>query len=343
MTCRKHRALAPALRAALILLVSAFGPARGASAQDESTQRRAAEAYDQGIAAFRAGEYARAGESFVRANVLAPSPIALAQAVRAFREANQIRVAGTLALRLLAQEGLPPLLRQIAERAVADATQWYVRIDVACAVPCTVAVDGVIEESSRFFAPPDRDLRITARFRSGATMEETVRAPAGEARLVSFAALEGEGGVEPTPVNVPLDPGAFETAALERGENPYRISRNRYFSRPRATFFAVLGPTVVGIGMVTWSGLDTRRSREALRALGPAATAEEIARAEVEHERDARRTKWLAVEEAGFLGATALIAALTDWTPYGDDGESTTEARLSVSPSGFSASLQHEF
>ncbi len=331
----------------LVALAAALALPGAARAQgDGARERRAAEAYDAGIRAFEAEEYARAGEAFVTANRFAPSPIALAQAVRAYSRAREVRIAGTLGLRLLAQEGLPDVLHQIAEQAVADARAWYVRIDVACSSTCAIAVDGVIEESSRFFAAPDRDLRIVARFRNGETREEVVRARAGEARLVEFAASRAADEADAELDD--LDPHELEAAALEDGENPYRISRGRFFSRPRASFFAVLVPTLVGAGMLTWSAVDTRRSRGDLRDARETDDPIIITRAETEHDRNVRRTKWIAVEEATFVFAAGVIAALTDWSPHGDDrGSRTDDSRVEVdvqaSPAGVSATLRRSF
>ncbi len=332
------------LAAALAVALAAVATARPTAAQDDSTERaRAAADYDSGIAAFRTGDYAAAGQLFLRANRLAPSAIALAQAVRAFHMAGSVRVAGTLALRLLAQEGLPDVLREIAESAVADARDFYVRVDVDCSAPCTVAVNGVAEEGTRFFVAANQDVLLVATFRGGATVERTVRGGAGEAQLVSFAAPEGGAPASDGPPDdgAPIDPRALEAAALEDGENPYRISRYRIFSRPRATFFAVLAPTVIGTGMVTWSGIDTRRSREDLRGL-PAGPERDLA--QLEHDRNVRRTKWISVEVGAFVFATVMIAAFTDWTPHGDDdGAEATSASLDVVEGGAVLSVRRDF
>ncbi|MBC7174002.1 MAG: hypothetical protein H5U40_16290 [Polyangiaceae bacterium] len=256
--------------------------------------------------------------------------------------ARSVRVAGTLGLRLLAQEGLPDVLREIAEAAVRDAREFYVRVDVDCSAPCAVKVNDAPEEGTRFFVPAAQDVLIAATFRDGTIQEQTVRGASGEAKLVSFLAASsaGEAGSAEESVGS-LDPRDLEMAAFANGENPYRISRYRIFSRPRATFFAVLAPTVVGTGMVTWSAIDTRRSRGRLDDAAEGTV--EDARNELEHERNVRRTKWIAVEVGAFVFATAMIAAFTDWTPHGDDPSPSTQADIDVTSHGATLSVTQAF
>ena len=67
-----------------------------------------------------------------------------------------------------------------------------------------------------------------------------------------------------------------------------------------------------------------------------------LAVAQTEHDRDVRRTKWLAVECGAFVAATVVIAAFTDWTPHGD-GKRGASASVSVGRGGGSLELRYRF
>ncbi len=87
-------------------------PRPPASAQPTADERaRAADAYDLGVSAFRARDYATAARWFETANRLYPSSAAVVQAVRAYRNVRDVLRAGSLALRL---EDEPNLSAQAA-------------------------------------------------------------------------------------------------------------------------------------------------------------------------------------------------------------------------------------
>src|SRR5262249_55564611 len=70
-------------------------------AQSDTRQRQAAaEAYDQGTAAYLSGDYEKAAEWFETANRMSPAAPALIQAARAHQQAGHLVRAATLALRL---------------------------------------------------------------------------------------------------------------------------------------------------------------------------------------------------------------------------------------------------
>ena len=323
------------------ILAACANPVRAQGGSDN--RQRAADAYDRGVSAYLLRDYAQAARWFDQAHRLAPSPIALGQAVRAYKLARDVRRSGSLGLRLLQQEGLTPQLAEVGRSAVADAQAEFVRVDVECTAGCSLAVDGQAQDGMHFFVPAGRDVTVTATFGPGQTQDRTVHGQAGSVVQVLFAPAEAmtptpEADAPETPAEDPRD----LEASLGEGENPYRISKYRFFSRPRATFFGVLAPTLISIGMVTWSGVDARHSRQDLHDAESTGDPTTIAVAQNNHDRDVRRTKWFSVQAGAFLFATALVAAFTDWTPHGD-GTGRTRAEVEVSPRGASVGLVHSF
>src|SRR6187551_3774396 len=88
------------VRIAVLLAAACLAVAQPARAQDARSRQAAAEAYDQGTAAYLAGEYEKAAEWFETANRLAPAAPALIQAARSLQEAGLKSRAASIALRL---------------------------------------------------------------------------------------------------------------------------------------------------------------------------------------------------------------------------------------------------
>src|SRR3954462_14883280 len=75
-----------------------------AQPQSDARQRQAAaEAYDQGTAAYLSGDYEKAAEWFKTANRMSPAAPALIQAARAHQQAGHQSRAATLALRIVTE------------------------------------------------------------------------------------------------------------------------------------------------------------------------------------------------------------------------------------------------
>lgn len=324
--------------------VVSFLVAGVALAQPSPEERaRAADAYDRGVSAYLGRDYAAAARWFETAHRIAPSSVALAQAVRAHRRAGDLRRAGTLALRLEEQAGLSAQIESLAEETIADARQRYARIDIACSTPCTIDVDGTAEEYTRLFVPARTEVVVTAVFPSGSRTER-VRGNPGEVSVLSFEApgtpSVASASETPAPSGGSSD-AALDAMSLEQGENPYRISRLRFFSRPRATFFAVLSGTVAIGGATIWSAVDQRHSEDDYQsAVDAGASSDQLASLRTEHDRDVKRTHWLTGYSVIMVAATGIIAAFTDWTPHGDR---RTEASIGASRRGASLSLTHRF
>lgn len=303
-------------------------------AQTSPTERDdAALAYDRGATAYRAHNYAEAAEWFERANERMPSTVALVSALRAYRGARAVQRAGTIALQLDGEAGLTAQTASIVRQSLTTARARYVQVEIACNEACVLDVNGSSQVFARFFAEPNQDLTVVATFASGErTQHVTTRA--GVVHSLAFEAPEGSGA--------PGD-GVAETdeLPLEEGENPYRISRMRFLSRPRATFFTSLAATATIASIATWSALDARGSRDdAAAAAAAGAPPEDVAMAAAGHTRDVRRTRGYVGFTSVMVVLSAAVASLTDWTPH---GAPSTDAALDISTSGAELTVRHRF
>ncbi len=312
-------------------------PRPPASAQPTADERaRAADAYDLGVSAFRARDYATAARWFETANRLYPSSAAVVQAVRAYRNVRDVLRAGSLALRLEDEPNLSAQAAATVRQAISAARPRYLRVEVVCSAACTLLVDGAEQAFPRFFLEPTREVTVVARFAHG-ERSERVSGRAGTIRTLAFDAPEG-------PPEVVEVASTEEDLAIESGENPYRISRLRFLSRPRATFFMTVTAATAVVGITTWSGVDARRSeRELDDAIESGETAERIAVLRSQHRQDVRRTRGYLGFTAVMVSVTGLVAAFTDWTPHGDDDEADTQADVQVGADSATLTLHHRF
>lgn len=330
---RSYRIAAPVV--SLVVGLVALSASSAVAQQATPERTAAAAAYDEGARAFRRRQYAEAADAFERANASVPSAVALSSALRAHRSARNVQRAGTVALRLEGESGLSAQTATLVRQAIATARPRYVRVEVACSAECTLTVNGAPEPYLRFFAEPNRDLEIIAAFQTGAQTRH-VTGRAGTVESLAFEAPAGNPVVDPEAVAA-----ESEELTLDEGENPYRISRLRFLSRPRATFFVALTSTATVASVAVWSAVDARASSDdAGRAEANGETAARIAVLRAEHARDVHRTRgWV-----GFTGVmvamTGLVAGFTDWTP---NGEPATEAGVDVTAQGASAHVLHRF
>lgn len=303
------------------------------SAQTDDDRARAADAYDRGARAFRSEDYGESARWFERANQLAPSPIALVQAVRAYLRAHDFLRAGTLALALEGDPGLSPRVQDTVREAITGASSRYVRVEVSCTATCTLAVDGEAQPSMRFYLEPDHESTIAATFSNG-SRSDVVNSAAGTSRTIAFEAPEGA-------ISTEAVAEAAEYDDLESVINPYTISKVAFMSRPRATAFTAMAATVVVGGITTWSALDARNSRQDRdAAVNDGTDAERIAELTWEHRRDVRRTRGYLGFTGMMVALTGMVAGFTDWTP---ERQPATTASVAGSRDGGMVTVHHRF
>ncbi len=317
---RPEPAAEPAAVAAEQNATAPAAPATSApsSAQPTAADRQAAgQSYDRATAAYLARDYPRAATLFETAYRLAPASAPLLQAVRAHERAGNTLRAATLALRLQAFYGGEEAARRQAETTLAASSAQFVRIDVTCATPCTMELDGQLQEHSSFFASPLAAHTVRASFETG-SVERSVTGAAGTTEQVAFEA--------------PPPPAAVATGGetdAQGGEAGGEGGSAGEASTP-ASGGGGLSPIAFGIALVltagaggtlAWSGVDTL---DGVSAYNAAPTVEGL--------RDGQsrelRTNVL-IGATGALAITTLVLAiLTDW-----DGEGSSENAAPVQAS----------
>ena len=265
----------------------------------------AAEAYDQGTAAYLSEQYEVAAHWFERAYRVVPTSAALLQAVRAHHKARSSIRAGNLALELRDKYPGDERASQAAHAVIAGVAPMSVLVKVTCDKACTLELDGALVRHSTFFVTPDVEHSLKAAFEDGET-SASVRGTAGGAENVTLAA----------PVAPPPPPV------------------------PRWAFFSSLGATVALGAVTVWSGIDANRGVDAYEASartanspginnGTSPTPAEQAQSLLEEGRaKERRTNILIGVTAGMAAATAVLGVFTNWK-----GESREPTAKRVEPS----------
>lgn len=190
-----------AVTACVAVALALFANVGGAAAQEGDARQRqaAAEAYDQGTAAYVARDYQKAAQWFETANRLSPAAPALIQSTRSHYKAGNLPRAATLALQLTITYASEPTAVEVGENLLEEAAPQLVRVDVTCE-SCSLDVDGTLQEFKSFFLPADTAHKVTASFETGEVAGE-VSGAAGESKALSF-----EAPPPPTPVVNPDDP-----------------------------------------------------------------------------------------------------------------------------------------
>lgn len=273
-------------------------------AQDTVTSKdreAAAEAYDRGTDAYLEGNFAAAAHWFERAYRLAPSSVALIQAIRALQKSNgsKMRIAN-LALRLRDHFPDDRQAQKFAVPLVRDSQGEYMRVQVKCDLPCDVEVDGGLVGHDTFFAEPGKTHSVVADFKNGRKSGD-VSGKAGMLRTMSFE-------------SPPPPPKQLAEGARKRPVH-------------RAIFYSMLGATVgMGAGTLV-SGLNTNKGVDAYEAAaqdaqspnlgGQGAANMEAAQALLdEGKKEQRRTNILLGITAGMAAATVVLAPFTDFKGY---------------------------
>lgn len=177
-----------AVAAYVAVALAIFAPSRSARAQEGDARQRqaAAEAYDQGTAAYVARDYQKAAQWFETANRLSPAAPALIQSTRSHYKAGNLPRAATLALQLTSTYASEPTAVEVGQSLLDEATPQLVRVDVECE-GCSLDVDGTLQEFKSFYIAPDTAHTVTASFETGEVASD-VSGAAGETKPLSFEA-----------------------------------------------------------------------------------------------------------------------------------------------------------
>jgi hypothetical protein len=320
------RLVACGLGVFLSLSVSGLARAQGQPGPTPEQVQAAAESFDRGRDAYKAGRYGEAAEQFERADSNAPSATALELAIKARDKAGDLDRAATLALlavELYASEvqsedtGLGKVAPAMLERARSELYE----LDVQCTEPCQL-VDGKklvhgepVAQRTIFLTPGQHDL--VAGWSEGRTQSKSVTATAGASGEVSFEA-------PPAPAESEAEPEAVAPAEPEKAVDDGPAKSGGWSP---TVFFVGVGMTAAAGGVTIWSGIDTKNNPGAERVKNECAEGDTNCALYKEGRSKQTRTNILIGVTSGLAVATGLIGAFAiDWS----GAKSTGDARAEV-------------
>jgi hypothetical protein len=249
---------------ALVGSVSMWGVSAAAAERRASRAvelRLAADRFDEGRIAFKAGAFAEAAEHFEAADAHAPSPSALALAMRSRTEAGQYAKAASLAEIVLIRHGDNPDLVERAKATLASHEGELSILDVVCRPECELVVDqklvhGAASTVWRVHVDPGHH-DVVASFDGGREGSTPIDVEAGQRLPLSFEAEAASPDVVPKAVVEP--PGAVATTDRPTSAAGPEDGAHQRFVLPREVFWMGVGLTGALALATTWSGIDTIR------------------------------------------------------------------------------------
>lgn len=307
MSRLRHSGAVVSVRGALVgfLALTVVAPVSAQDGgRDAGDVQAAAAAFGEAQRAQLRNEFGRAAELFELADQAAPSPQALRSAIRNYMVAGHRARAATLSLAGLARYPDDEETRALAEETLEATRASLGHLTITCASACAVTLDGralVNRPSLRveFFADPGERTLVSS-WSAGGRVERTVSVGAGAEIAIELEAPEPEPLPEPEPETLPEPEPEPETRRVP--ESSVAPSSGLH----QAFFWAAAGLAVVGVGVSTWSGVDTLAARDAYVAMPTMAG--------YENGVDLQwRTNGLFIG-TGVVAATALaLAFFTDW------------------------------
>lgn len=325
--------LAGAFGAAALGLLLAFAVPAVAQEGDARQRQAAAEAYDQGTAAYVARDYVKAAQWFETANRLSPAAPALIQGARSHYRAGNMPRAATLALQLTLSYASEPAALEVGDALLREIAPTLVRVDVTCD-GCSLDVGGTLQEHKSFFVAPDTAHTVTASFETGERTAE-VSGAAGEAKALAFEA--------PPPPPVVVEPKLPKAGGAEPlfGEDGQPRDHAKKPLPPIVTFIGagltgalLIGSILSTVDMYAHADkFDTAADESNAACSDPSRTdCTELYNRASKLLDDGEPTEirttilWVATGVVG--AATAVIAlTLTDWSG-GEDDEHASTLRL---------------
>ncbi|MEI8257860.1 MAG: hypothetical protein WCJ30_19465 [Deltaproteobacteria bacterium] len=330
---RKRAPRGPSL-AAFSTLVSLTCAGLTVHAQVTSDRSAAAEAYDNGTRRFLQHDYAGAANWFETANRMAPSALAMGNAVRAHQQAGGLEHlvrAATLSLRLQQLYADDAPTQRLAQRVIEQVSPHALRVVIHCA-ECEIESDGVMQPGTEFFAAPGPHA-LVGHWAGSRTLRSQVDGAAGQLQTVALAEAVPTGtaiassAVPATPA--PTTPvtiarrtperrnGAGDTAPASHGASGLRPG----------FFIGGLVATAAFGGAAIWSWLDATSQGGALIAY---ARTNGAANPTMEASVAGAETRTIALDAVTGVFGAATVAALvfTRWSST----EERPAARVAVLP-----------
>jgi tetratricopeptide (TPR) repeat protein len=336
------------LGAVVVVCAAVVAYAMPVAAQEGDARQRqaAAEAYDQGTAAYVARDYEKAAQWFETANRLSPAAPALIQSTRSHYKAGNLPRAATLALQLTLSYASEPTALEVGNSLLQETAPKLLRVDVECD-GCSLDVDGTLHEFKSFFLPADTAHTVTASFETGERTSE-VSGAAGESKSLSF-----EAPPPPPDVVVPPSPDETDEGETVLGEDGQPRDASRKPLPPLVTFIGagLTGALLIGSIISTVDVYSRASDYEAAADEANAACRANRPDCTMLYNRandlldDGEPTEmrttvlWVATGVVG--AATAIIAlTLTDWSGGDDEDASALLMQPLLDPVQGSAGLR---
>ncbi len=220
---------------ALALVLGAPCAAAQTASPTPEQRRQASAAYDSGVAARAAGNHASAASFFETADRLAPSPVALGNAIRSHRDAHSTQHdarAATLSLRLISRYPDDTRAVTYARNVVQELGSTLVHVTVRCD-HCELEVDHALSPDAELYLEPGAHTivgywgtRTRSREVTGtAGANETVAFETPPAEVNTAVAVSSSGpvggntssapiGTQPPPARGGLHPGVAIAGAV---------------------------------------------------------------------------------------------------------------------------------
>ncbi len=304
--------------AAFAAVVALIGASATAHAQTIAGDRSAAaEAYDNGTRRFLQHDYAGAANWFETANRMAPSALALSNAVRAHHQAGGIEHlvrAATLALRLRQQYGTDAPAQRLAQRVIEQVGPQALRVAIQCAA-CEVESDGVMQPGTEFFTTPGPHA-LVGHWSGGRTLRSQVDGAAGQVQTVALAESAATGPVVATSsapsVTPPVSASSAPPAVVTVRTPPPPVTPHRGGLHPGVFVGGLVATAALG-GVAIWSWLDATNQGSALITY---AQTNGAANPTMEASVQSAETRTIALDVAtGVVGAaTVAFLIFTRWS-----------------------------
>jgi tetratricopeptide (TPR) repeat protein len=313
---------------ALVLGVGSTAHAQEAASEPTPAQVRvAAEAFDRGREAYKAGDYIEAAEQFEKADSNAPSSAALELAIRARDKAGELDRAATLLALALKRHPDDENLLKISADVLKRAGQTLFELTANCDVACELTVGGKLlhgaPDTQRVIYVAPGALTVRAGWSDNRSDSKQVQAEAGGKGEVTFVApataaakTMAEEASEPIAAAPPTTTADEGVDKKSSGWSP-------------TVFYVGAGLTAVVGGITVWSGIDTVNNPGADRVKTGCGTQGEACALYQEGLSKQRRTNVLIGVTAGVGVGTLLVGLLaTDWSSGNKPSDDKAAARL---------------
>lgn len=246
----------------VMLLLTALAPlgARAQGAAEPATPevpaaselRIAAERFDEGRDAYKAGAFAEAAEHFEAADRRAPSASALGLAMRSRDEAGQLLRAANLAELALARYPDDAELTERAKEIISSAVSSGARVHIGCEPACDMVVDrrlshGGLQSNWVLYLEPGPHV-LSANFSGRGVVSKEVQVEVGE--TTEYAFQPPKPTVEMPPRVAPAPP------VLPPRRAPVEVQK-----RLSPTWFWIgVGVTSALTAATIWSGIDAQNN-----------------------------------------------------------------------------------